>query len=819
MSLLTKLVTLLPAKLDRELQRKEADAKADIYEYCAKYDALPIFTHQLASRGNNVSRSQTKKMCQVIIEFPSQNIKVMARSTGIEATEILACIEFKKAAEQWHATNGESNLSVKDIFSLNLSNARQFFEFYRRSHRDQFEYVCKDISTKGSGHVLREGQIMMNGSALGDPVIFSKTATTEAAAWLSGAISLKKRHPELYPEFQQALREGNGEVMKKAPTIYVHVAPPAVSAMSNTLQLVRKSGLPKLLPQPSQYMDQQTSSTRYKKRVLTETEISQKNMTMRQQFDDYNHNESIATLRQKRRELPMNQYVGEVLELVNNNPFSIVVGATGSGKTTQVPQILLENAISKGEGARCNVICTQPRRIAATSVAQRVAVERNEKLQESVGYQVRFDSKLPQPGGSITFCTTGILLQQLRSSAEDTLEGISHILIDEVHERDIQIDLLLIILKRILKTREAQGKAPIKVVLMSATINTELFSTYFPVLESSGETTGCPSISVPGRTFPVKEYYLDHILQTLRTSYNSYEISNLNRPDTKEFLENERKFSMENSSAHAGANETGASEEVTIDWKKSNVVLEDGQVGVSTEKEDAIVPVDLIALTIAHIAKTTTTGAILVFLPGFQEIQAVDQALRSQPLGVNFNDNSKYCLEMLHSSIPQGQMEVFNTMEPGRRKVILSTNIAETSVTIADVQYVVDTGKMREKQYIQSRRLTRLLCTWVSKSNSKQRAGRAGRVQEGSYYALFTRNRAETLRATGLPEMLRSDLSEVCLDIKSRGFTEPLKGFLSEALEPPSEAAIDASLKILKQLEAMTIDEQLTHLGKVLSTL
>lgn len=501
----------------------------------------------------------------------------------------------------------------------------------------------------------------------------------------------------------------------------------------------------------------------------------------------------------------------------------------------QVPQILLEKAIQEGKGAECNIICTQPRRIAATSVAQRVAVERNEPLRESVGYHVRFDSKLPQAGGSVTYCTTGILLQQLRNSADEALEGVTHLVIDEVHERDILIDFLLIILKRVLKERKILGKPDVKVVLMSATMDTDLFSNYFQQRDEYGQLVPCPDLSVPGRTFPVKEVYLEDIGELLQKSHSSQELSLLKEQDTKEFMAIEYNLQPVSNAASRVASrvpsrvpsraasarddpeDDGA--DATINWKQEIRIGLDGQVVLSSEKQDAIVPIGLLSTVVAHIAKTTEDGAMLVFLPGLEEIQAVEEMLRTKnPLGINFNDESKFKICLLHSSIPN-QNEVFNDVPQGCRKVILSTNIAETSVTIPDVKYVVDSGKMREKQYEQARRITQLVCTWISKSNSKQRAGRAGRVQNGNYWALFSRGRFDSLRATGLPEMLRSDLQEICLDIKAQGFTDPVAQFLSEAIEPPVPSVIDSSISQLRTLGALNDDESLTPLGRVLATM
>jgi len=461
-----------------------------------------------------------------------------------------------------------------------------------------------------------------------------------------------------------------------------------------------------------------------------------------------------------------------------------------------------------------------------------VAVERNEPLQKSVGYQVRFDAKLPMAGGSITYCTTGILLQQLRNNPDEVLDGITHLVIDEVHERDIMIDYLLIILKRILKNRRTNGRPSVKVVLMSATMDTELFSGYFGSRDEAGNFIGCPHLSVPGRTFPVKEYYLEDIKTMLR-EYPPAQLGLMKEDDTRNYMAIEQNFTppsapasgftsavasaVPSRAASPGVDDDGG--DAVINWKQEVSIRSDGQASVSTEKDDAIVPIGLAATTLAHIVKTTEDGAILAFLPGLDEILKLEEALvKGRPLGVDFTDTAKYKLYMLHSSIPN-QNEVFDDIPEGCRKIILSTNIAETSITIPDVKFVVDAGKLREKQYEQARRITQLVCTWVSKSNSKQRAGRAGRVQNGTYYALFSRNRFDSLRATGLPEMLRSDLQEICLDIKLQGFKDPIARFLSEAIEPPAPHAIEASLRQLLALGAIDQDENLTQLGHVLATM
>jgi small subunit ribosomal protein S24e len=192
----------------------------------------------------------------------------------------------------------------------------------------------------------------------------------------------------------------------------------------------------------------------------------------------------LESIRFTRNSLPIYTRAADILDHIQENEVTICMAATGSGKTTQIPQIILDDYISRGDGASCNIICTQPRRLAAISVAQRVAKERGGIVGKGeIGYQVRFEAKLPEPHGSITFCTTGIFLKRMQSAFQDDnsegyLDNVTHVIVDEVHERDVNTDLLLVVVKRLLADRKAKGK-PLKVVLMSATIDPVLFQQYF----------------------------------------------------------------------------------------------------------------------------------------------------------------------------------------------------------------------------------------------------------------------------------------------------------------------------------------------------
>lgn len=824
--------------IDSNVLKEEADAKMEVYNYAARFGLIPTVTvEKVQPRLRLTAPTQAK----VTIRLPEHGIEVTARDVNLDTANIIASVKFKEAAEHYHAERGTAPISDKELLGLHADNAGHLLEFYtsRCSNRMSFDFNLKEVS----GFRTRGGQVfqaqmfahyspsrgqhanleMLNAdfdsdskSAVGPAVTMSTKKKAEKAAALVGAITLLGADQHLGSEFRAAVSGTGGAILPPVKPCSMDLDEDAIILMQDTLRESRQAGLgddkEEVAPEPD-FATRQVPSRYPQRRNMADPERERKSSILSARQKTFSEDASLEGLRQKKAALPMNQYRQRVAEMIGSQTYCVIIGATGSGKTTQVPQILLDQAIQNGVGANCNVVCTQPRRIAATSVARRVAEERNERLQQSVGYQVRFDSKRPEHGGSISYCTTGVLLQQLQAAPDDTLDQLSHIVIDEVHERDILIDFLMILVKNAINMRQSSGKPVPKVILMSATIDSKIFADYF----NDGGARQCPSLDVPGRTFPVTETYLDTFLGELQhpRSAEAQRLFSLDR-DTNTFLQLERSIS---SSGQQMANGSSPPVQAVIDWKRdpSRSTADPW----SNERDDALVPIGLVAASIAQTVSKSTDGAILVFLPGYDEMKRTAEFLhRFSPLGIDFGDESKFKFHMLHSAVPASeQQEVFGTAIPGCRKIILSTNIAETSVTIPDVQYVIDTGKVREKRYDQLRRITKLQCTWISKSNAKQRAGRAGRVQNGHYIALYSQERQKLFSAVGLPEMLRSDLQEICLDIKAHGFRSSIQEFLAQAIEPPSRQAVDASVQNLKALEALTQNEDLTPLGRLLASL
>ncbi|KAI8355119.1 P-loop containing nucleoside triphosphate hydrolase protein [Choanephora cucurbitarum] len=553
-------------------------------------------------------------------------------------------------------------------------------------------------------------------------------------------------------------------------------------------------------------------------------------------------NPAYLAMKEKRYQLPISAYRDQILELLQEHQVIIISGETGCGKSTQVPQFLAEHLLL-GSNRPGSVICTQPRRISAISIANRVSVEMGDpstgSRQAMVGYQIRLESKM-SPENVLFFCTTGILLRRLES--DKYLDGVSFVVVDEVHERTMESDFLLIILKRLCRVRP-----DLKVILMSATVEADRFSRYFHQ---------CPVLAVPGRTFPVHVQYLEDVIES--TGYVIEEDSPyaLNR-----YRFRKEKGHVQVSGQHGSTQRVNYElfEEDTDDEDpydptriESKLTIlsnetkeeEEEEMGYSRQTrkmlrrmDDKKINNDLILQLLDHIyaqaseamatesdvspkkLQVPATGAILIFLPGMNEIRKLYDIVASHPV---FGDPKKFLLIALHSTLSsEHQEKAFDIPPQGVRKIVFSTNIAETGVTISDVTIVIDTGMARVVSYDDKKRVTRLLQKHIAKANVRQRRGRAGRVQEGVCFHLFSQQKFEEMPNFELPEILRLPLEELCLRIKVCGLGS-IRSTLGEALDQPDEKMIDNAILSLQEVQALTIEEGhevLTPLGSHLSNL
>ncbi|KAM3853474.1 putative ATP-dependent RNA helicase DHX57 isoform 1-T2 [Vipera latastei] len=545
--------------------------------------------------------------------------------------------------------------------------------------------------------------------------------------------------------------------------------------------------------------------------------ITKENVKICKQFRIKKSSRRYQTMLQERQKLPAWEKKENILSLLSKYQVLVVSGMTGCGKTTQIPQFILEASLEGPPNKVANILCTQPRRIAAISVAERVAKERTEKVGITVGYQIRLESVMSS-STRLLYCTTGVLLRRLEG--DKNLQGITHVIIDEIHERTEESDFLLLIMKDLMLQRP-----DLRVILMSATLNTDVFSQYF---------NSCPIVNIQGRTFPVEQFFLEdaiamtgYVLEDgspymCRAKQTVHKTGRHTRTAAEE---------VEEGLKHAGLVKTTVQNSVPDQMLTfQQLLIRYKGVSKSVIKTMANMDLDKVNLELIEALLEWIVsgkhlyppGAVLIFLPGLAEIQALYNRLQSNAM---FNNrHSKRCVVYrLHSTLSsEDQQSVFFQPPLGVTKIIISTNIAETSITINDVVYVIDSGKMKEKRYDPSKGMESLEDSYVSKANALQRKGRAGRVASGVCFHLFSSHHYNYhLLKHQLPEIQRVPLEQLCLRIKILEMfsTHRLHSVLSQLIEPPTSESINASKKRLQDVGALTSEEKLTPLGHHLASL
>ncbi|KAI5365966.1 putative helicase, P-loop containing nucleoside triphosphate hydrolase [Septoria linicola] len=425
------------------------------------------------------------------------------------------------------------------------------------------------------------------------------------------------------------------------------------------------------------------------------------------------------SLREQREYLPAFAVREDLLRVIRDNQVIIVVGQTGSGKTTQLTQFLHEDGYAKSG----MIGCTQPRRVAAMSVAKRVSEEMEVPLGGTVGYAIRFEDCTSKET-TIKYMTDGVLLRE--SLTNPDLDQYSCIIMDEAHERALNTDVLMGLIKKVLARRR-----DLKLIVTSATMNAERFSRFYG---------GAPEFFIPGRTFPVD-------IQYSRSPCEDY--------------------------------------------------------------------VDSAVRQVLAIHVSQGPGDILVFMTGQEDIEVTCELVAERL--AQLNDPPKLSILPIYSQMPADlQAKIFDRAEPGVRKVIVATNIAETSLTVDGIMFVVDCGFSKLKVYNPRMGMDTLQITPVSQANASQRAGRAGRTGPGRAFHLYTeRAFKEEFYVATIPEIQRTNLANTVLLLKSLGVKDLLD---FDFMDPPPQDTITTSLFDLWALGALTNLGELTDLGRLMTS-
>ncbi|GAV81993.1 LOW QUALITY PROTEIN: dsrm domain-containing protein/DEAD domain-containing protein/Helicase_C domain-containing protein/HA2 domain-containing protein/OB_NTP_bind domain-containing protein [Cephalotus follicularis] len=523
-------------------------------------------------------------------------------------------------------------------------------------------------------------------------------------------------------------------------------------------------------------------------KAVMEKILRRRSLQLRDQQQAWKNSHEGEKMMEFRRSLPAYKEKDSILTTISHNQVVIISGETGCGKTTQIPQFILESEIESIHGADCSIICTQPRRISAMSVSERVASERGEKLGESVGYKVRLEG-MKGRDTRLLFCTTGILLRRLL--VDRNLKGVTHVIVDEIHERGMNEDFLLVVLKDLLARRPE-----LRLILMSATLDAELFSSFFG---------GAPVLNIPGFTYTVQTHFLEEILEM-----TGYIMTPYNQSDD---YGQEKMWKMSKQAPRKRKSQIASVVEDAL--RAADFVNFSPQTleSLSCWNPDCI-GFNLIEYLLSNICENERPGAVLVFMTGWDDISSLKDKLQAHPI---LGDPSRVLLLACHGSMASSEQSLIFEEPEGVRKIVLATNIAETSITINDVVFVLDCGKAKETSYDALNNTPCLLPSWISKVSVLQRRGRAGRVRPGECYHLYPRC-VDAFAEYQLPEILRTPLQSLCLQIKSLNLGS-ISEFLSRALQSPELLAVQNAIEYIKTIGALDENENLTILGRYLSTL
>ncbi|KAJ5498284.1 hypothetical protein N7453_007335 [Penicillium expansum] len=479
--------------------------------------------------------------------------------------------------------------------------------------------------------------------------------------------------------------------------------------------------------------------------------------------------------------LPVRRFTKQILSFIDSNIYSIIDGGSDSRNTTQVPQIILEDAFNKSSGVSCRVLCVQQKEPRGIKMPQRMAHETFEELGDTTSYGVLPDHIAP--GEKITHCSRQGLLRILKNG-HSSLEQFSHIILDEVHLRCLNINVGMMLLKRFVEQRKSIGASVPKVILMGSFTHVDDLCSYFGTKTTDGTLLPAPYVTLPTR-FHVEKHYLEEVMGNIAHSLTPEILWPLLHDDkaTRQFLDTHFKK-----------------------FEKSETV--------TSNKSWEEVPCGLISATILSLLSTTNTGSIFVFIPGSSYTGRVINQIKAfgPKLGFDFADQDRFRIDQLHGNTAKNEKhKVHFDVPPGCRRIIISTN--ERNFIPPDVRYIVDSGKSTYLRGTHGQ-----AASWITQTVALQRAKCGGRVQAGEYYFLGAKKCFDSLPVTrSLTGAAHLDLQQACLHVKrATSGTSSIAELFAQTYAPPQESSVRAAVDDLKELQVLDEREELTDLGHIL---
>ncbi|CRL23878.1 Helicase-associated domain [Penicillium camemberti] len=483
-------------------------------------------------------------------------------------------------------------------------------------------------------------------------------------------------------------------------------------------------------------------------------------------------------------EMPVGLSTKQILDVINSNTYSIIGEKLDIGKTTQVPRIILEDAMNNSTAVPCRVLCVQKNEFEAVEMAHGVARERFGELGVTIFHGVPPDHIARLPRGTIRYCSRHDWLKILKDGPS-ILGQFSHIILDETWLHDLDIKVGMMLLKRFVEQRKSIRALVPKVILMSSFTHANGLCSYFGTKTTDGTLLPAPHVTIP-RDFPVKKYYLEQVMGKIAHSLTPEIIKHLLHEDkkTQAFLSDHFKL-----------------------FEKTVKLNRHGK---------EIMPSGLVSATLLSLLSTTKTGSILVFVPRDAQARRVMEQITAfgPKLGFDFTDKDRFRITRLHSNTTEEEKaEIQLGIPPGCRRLIISTQ--RSGFTIPDVRYIVDSGKSMNYSLRKGRSVN-----WISQTVASQREECTDKVQAGEYYFLGAKNCFDSLSVTTPTETpaSRSNLQRACLHVRrsTSGTSLSIAELFAQTFKPPRESRVCAAVNDLKELQLLDEQEELTTLGHLL---
>ncbi|KIW08254.1 hypothetical protein, variant [Verruconis gallopava] len=777
-------------KHEFEWNPSDVAAKLHIHNFAARYLRTPQVIFEDHHSGT----------IKATVAIPDTTYIASACAGDRREAEFLAYAALKHVIQVDLGRDGHW-IDLQDNAYVNLDNSSSILDLYKLKERYGHYQRLDECVPGPRSSTWTASRLYWDNRPISE---FHEMPTRRDAmklAALEAAVRLVRRQPALFDEFLVMSKQNAGFIPKRVSPTFASLNPAVVNALSECVEAADDMDLASF--QLSKYTPgykpvigrrrgrvKATAGDRYHS-IAQSLAARSDELRLQQEWD--RENPEFAEKLAARARLPIYQHKAQIIAMVKNHDQCIIVGSTGSGKSTQVPQIILDDAIAEGRGALCNIMCVQPRRLACVALALTVCNERERELGDVVGYRIGGDYfNYSKRGGSITYCTTELLANELERTEDELPHNLSHIIIDEIHERSVHLDRLLSTIKMTFSKRLAMGLRVPKLILMSATVESDLFERYFEMISQDGTIIRPPYLNVPGHMFKTEtkflESYAHHLPPEIYQAVQRMDLHQSPVDKSHSFLE-------------------------PVVEKPKQVVQWDSLFQQSNGKlanDDNILAV---AAAIVHIVETTRGGAILAFVPGAQEIRRVHRILLDTKR-VNFSDKNRFEILMLHRSNPAHLVAALDTVPKGVRRIMIATNIAESSITFPDVEFVVDSGLQRNVSDSVFGDMQMLRDERISRSSVLQRAGRAGRTKPGQYYSALTTEEMQSLDVLPNSEdMDRHRLEGLYLRAKIHFPAVSVQEYFSSYLKPIPSTKVQAAESYLHNIGALDASGDVSLIG------